>query len=496
MLAAESEWKGLDEMGTFEDVDRTEATSWPIPLMWVFTYKYDSDGYLLKFKARIVVRGDLERFQEERDVYAATLAAKTFRALIAIAAFFDLDIYQFDITNAFTHAKLEDRVFVRYPEGMNKPGKCIRLVRALYGLRISPKLWYNDLSSTLEELGLKRVPESPCLYMNQDFIVFFYVDDIMVLCWPNAKENFNLFRTKLCTKYKVRELQNTEWFLGIRIVRSRDQRKIWLCQDSYIDKITEKFKCHNGSRPSTPLESTVLAPYEGKASQLDIQEYGQRVGSINYAATMTRPDVSFAAQKLAEFLLNPSPSHIAAANRVVAYLQGTCTKGPEYGPTIQNHFEAASDASYADDVATRRSTEGYVFFLFGGPVDWRCTKQKTVTTSTTEAELLALSHTAKVLYSWRLLFTQIELNLQHEMKIFCDNQQTVRLLLKNTPRLITKLRHVDIHNMWLRQEVERKKIHVEWIRTEDMKADGFTKPLPRLKHDAFVRQLNLQVVSF
>ena len=211
---------------------------------------------------------------------------------------------------------------------------------------------------------------------------------------------------------------------------------------------------------------------------------------------MTRPDVSFAAQKLAEFLLNPGPSHIAAANRVVAYLQGTRTKGPEYGPTVQNHFEAASDASYADDVTTRRSTEGYVFFLFGGPVDWRCTKQKTVTTSTTEAELLALSHTAKILYSWRLLFNQIELNLQHEMKIFCDNQQTVRLLLKNTPRLITKLRHVDIHNMWLRQEVERKKIHVEWIRTEDMKADGFTKPLPRLKHDAFVRQLNLQVVSF
>jgi hypothetical protein len=62
-----------------------------LPLMWVFTYKFNEDGYLYKFKARLVVRGDLQ--QDYGDTYAATLAAKIFRCLIALAAAFDLELY-------------------------------------------------------------------------------------------------------------------------------------------------------------------------------------------------------------------------------------------------------------------------------------------------------------------------------------------------------------------------------------------------------------------
>jgi hypothetical protein len=152
--------------------------------------------------------------------------------------------------------------------------------------------------------------------------------------------------------------------------------------------------------------------------------------------------------------------------------------------------------SYADNPSTRRSTEGYLFSLFGGPIDWRCTNQKTVTTSTTEAELLALSHTAAQLYWWQRFFNEIHLNLNQEFMILCDNLQTVRLMLQDTPKLVTKLKHVDIHQHWLRQEVVRKNLQVQWIQTSEMKADGFTKALPRQKHQEFVRQLNLKDLSF
>ena len=170
---------------------------------------------------------------------------------------------------------------------------------------------------------------------------------------------------------------------------------------------------------------------------------------------MTRPDVSCAIQKLAEFLVNPSPLHRAAADRTIAYLYGTRRRAIQYRYTLdEQYFQCSSDASYGDDVATRKSTEGYLFFLFGGPIDWRCTKQKTVTKSTTEAELLALSHTASELYWWQRLFQQMALNLNQDYLIHCDNLQTVRLMLQDSPKLITKLRHVDIHNHWLRQEVQ------------------------------------------
>lgn len=117
-----------------------------------------------------------------------------------------------------------------------------------------------------------------------------------------------------------------------------------------------------------------------------------------------------------------------------------------------------------------------------------------MTKSTTEAELLALSHTASELYWWQCLFEQVALNLNQDYLIHCDNLQTVRLMLQDSPKLITKLRHVDIHNHWLRQEVQQERLKIEWIATDDMKADGFTKPLPRQKHEHFV-QLNLTDVG-
>ena len=59
------------------------------------------------------------------------------------------------------------------------------------------------------------------------------------------------------------------------------------------------------------------------------------------------------------------------------------------------------------------------------------------------------------------------------------------------PKLVTKLKHVDIHQHWLRQEVQEKRLQIEWLPTAEMPADGLTKALPRQKHDEFVRQLRL-----
>jgi hypothetical protein len=104
------------------------------------------------------------------------------------------------------------------------------------------------------------------------------------------------------------------------------------------------------------------------------------------------------------------------------YLFGSRTKAIEFSAAaLSQYFQCSSDASYTDDLSTRRSTEGYLFQLFGGPIDWRCTKQTTVRTSTTETELLALSHTAAQLYWWQRFFKEIDLNLNQDFMIHCDN---------------------------------------------------------------------------
>ena len=96
------------------------------------------------------------------------------------------------------------------------------------------------------------------------------------------------FEAKLLQRYEMRILGDAEYFLGIRIVRDRPARKLWLVQDSYIDKLATKFNISTGNKaPRTPLPSTELVPYQGTATPQTIFGYQQKIGSINYPAVIT-----------------------------------------------------------------------------------------------------------------------------------------------------------------------------------------------------------------
>jgi hypothetical protein len=257
-------------------------------------------------------------------------------------------------------------------------------------------------------------------------------------------------------------------------------------------------KAEDSKHTKTPLPSDVALTAElgEQATAQQILAYQQRVKSLNFAAVISHPNIAYAVSKLAQFLKNPSAAHIAAADRVVRYLYGTRTLAIEYsGRNDSQIFNCASDAAFADDTATRRSSEGYLFQLYGGPIDWRAGKQKTVTTSSTEAELLSLSTASREIIWWRRFFESIRFDTQQHTKIHCDNIQTIRILTKEAMKLDSKLRHVDIHRHWLRQEVQNGKIAIQWLPTADTPADGLTKPLSTQKHAAFVEQLNLVDIS-
>ena len=118
-----------------------------------------------------------------------------------------------------------------------------------------------------------------------------------------------------------------------------------------------------------------------------------------------------------------------------------------------------------------------------------------MTTLSTEAKLLAALNSAKELIALDCLLTQIQLLLDGPLVLKCDNRQTVRLLNAEFAKLFTKLRHVDVHCHWLRQEVQRQALRVDWVPTSEMIADGLTKALPRQRFERFVDQLGLVDVS-
>jgi Reverse transcriptase (RNA-dependent DNA polymerase) len=468
-----------------------------LPLKWVFAYKFDTDGYLTKFKARVCVRGDLQ--ETEQETYAATLAARTFRALMAIAAAFDLEMAQFDAVNAFVNSDIDEEILCFPPEGFERPGWVWHLRRALYGLKQSPVLWYRDLAAALEALGLSAVPGVNCLFISKWLMVFFYVDDVVAL-YPRAYEaEFKAFTAALLSRFEMKVFGDLKWFLGIRIQRDRAQRKVTLCQDAYIDKLMDKFNIAKEKAPKSPLPTDEISPadeaYEPTKQQ--ILAYQQKIGSINYAAVVSRPDVAFAASKLASFLRKPTAVHQRMAERVLAYLGGTRNLGISYnGGETKEILICASDAAFADHVDTRKSSEGFLIKLYGGPIDWRASRQRTVTTSSTEAELLSLSTAEKEVIWWRRFFKAIEFDTEQDIVIRCDNSQTMRLLEKESYSLQTKLKHIDIHCHWLRQEVQNSTIQLLWTPTNEMPADGLTKALPAQKYPGFIQQLGLQPITW
>ena len=291
-----------------------------------------------------------------------------------------------------------------------------------------------------------------------------------------------------------------EWFLGINVIRNRNKKLLWLSQEAYVDKIANQFlKSFDGRMPDTPMiqsypthsnESTVAPSPESK------HLYQQKVGSILFAAITTRPDVAFASSRLGQHNVSPTSDDHLAADRVLGYLYRTKSFALEYNSenTGRRAFICSEDASFADN-PDRKSSEGFLMQLFGGSIAWKACKQPTVTTSSTEAELLALSHTTREAMYLTRLFRSIKLKLNEPLIIQCDNKQTIRIVVEEDIKLNSRLRHVDIHNHWLRQEHRGGTMQIKWVPTGQMPADGLTKALPRQKHEEFVRALGLVDIS-
>ncbi len=189
------------------------------------------------------------------------------------------------------------------------------------------------------------------------------------------------------------------------------------------------------------MRTEELLPHDGVASAQGIYSYQRKLGSIFYAATTSRPDIARTTNKLREFATNPSLKHHEAADHVLKYLSTNRHLAIEYSANVdeQQVFSCSSDAAFADHVPYRKGFEGYLLRVYGGPIDWRATKQKTVTTSSMEAELLAISHAAKEVVEWQRFFRSICFDPGHPVALSYDNQQTIRLLACENPLLSTNI---------------------------------------------------------
>ena len=263
--------------------------------------------------------------------------------------------------------------------------------------------------------------------------------------------------------------------MGVEVHRDRKIRRLYLSQRKHVREILQKFNMSEARPISTPLDKKGLtsqrtSPSAGSEKIQDMP-YINVVGALNYLATCTRPDISYAVGALGSFSAKPEWEHWLAAKRVMRYLQGTQDLCLSLGSddTQSRQLKGYSDADYAGDVDKRRSTSGYAFFIGDSLVSWRSKRQSVVALSTTEAEYIAAVSAGQEAMSLRNLIAELGYLQKSGTTIYMDNQSAIRVA-KN-PEHQSRIKHMDIRFHWLRQQVQHGHLNVEYVPTQDMAAD-------------------------
>nr|VWO95646.1 Alcohol oxidase [Ganoderma boninense] len=205
--------------------------------------------------------------------------------------------------------------------------------------------------------------------------------------------------------------------------------------------------------------------------------YRALVGSLNYVATGSRPDISFAVQQLAQYLDCFTTGHWDAAVRVVRYLMGSRDLRLVLGGSSSRRLVGWSDSDHARCPDTRRSIGGYVFSLGSGAISWAARKQPTVASSTTEAEYIAAADSAKECVWLRHLLDAIGFRQSAASPLLVDNSGAI--VLSGDQSFHARTKHIDVKYHYLREKTSSSEIDVRYVPSKDNVADIFTKPLPR-----------------
>ena len=358
---------------------------------------------------------------------------------MALTAAFGLEIKQYDALNAFVNSLINEVVYVAPPPDWMRgvymdPSCTLQLCQALYGLRCSPCLWQLELTATLWKLGLEPIAEEPCLFIGHGVIILIYVDDILLFYLPHNHRKADDIAQSLQKQYELHYEGNGESFLRVKINCDCMRQTVHLSSTDYICKIISHFYMDE-CMALTPL-TKALSLYSSVATAKNIHHYQQKVGCINYAAIATHPDIAKVASHLASFMLNPGLEHFLAIDCILAYLNYTQHVGIQYNSDAEpaECFTTSSNTAFGNN-PDQQSSEGYLAMLYRGPIDWWASRQKTVTTSSIEAKLLAISEAGKTLLWWKHLFKAIDFDPEHDLTIKGNNQQTLCILTKEDPMI-------------------------------------------------------------
>ncbi|GJR91234.1 retrotransposon protein, putative, ty1-copia subclass [Tanacetum coccineum] len=227
---------------------------------WLFKKKTDMDGNVHTYKARLVAKGFTQTYGVDyEETFSPVADIRAIRILIAIAAFYDYEIWQMDVKTAFLNGYLDEDIYMVQPEGFidpKHPRKVCKLQRSIYGLKQASRSWNKRFDEEIKRFGFTQNLDEPCVYQkasgrNVTFLIL-YVDDIIIM--RNHIPSLQSVKAYLGKKFAMKDLGETAFILGIKIYRDRSRRLLGLCQSAYMDKILKRYRMDNSKRGYIPMQ--------------------------------------------------------------------------------------------------------------------------------------------------------------------------------------------------------------------------------------------------
>ncbi|CAI7877851.1 unnamed protein product [Closterium sp. NIES-53] len=454
--------------------------------MWIFRVKRPP-GSAPVFKARYVARGFSQRQGVDYfQTFSPTPNMTTLRVLLHIAAQRDYELHSLDFSTAFLQGSLHEEIWLRRPLGFTgtfPPGTQWSLRRPVFGLRQAPREWHDTLRTTLAALGFAPSTADVSMFLRTDtslppFYIIVYVDDLVFATADTA--GLAYVKSELQKRHTCTDLGELRSYLGLQIIRDRAQRTITLTQSHMVQQVLQRFGFTYSSPQATPLPTRhSLSALPSDESVESSGPYPELVGCLMYLMTCTRPDLAYPLSILARYVApgRHRPEHMAAAKRVLRYLCSTSGLGLVLGGRHPVVLTGHADASWADDQATQRSSQGYTFSLGSGSVSWRSTRSSSVLGSSCEAEIYAGA------------MADLGEPPRYPPVLYADNKAMLALCREQRPEHRTK--HIALRYFLARELQQRGQLRLAYVASEANTADIFTKALAPCDHQRFCTQLGL-----